>query len=105
MTSQKAAGKKAVLPRQIAYSRWFWKDYQRFHKAGRSDIGRLREFILLMAANEGPLAPEWKDHALGGEFAGVRDAHIHGDFLVLYRIAGDPEAVVFERLGTHSELF
>ena len=105
MTSQKGAIKRAALPRQIAYSRKFLKDYQSINKAGRSDVGRLREFILLMAANAGPLAPEWLDHALSGELAGFRDVHLHGDFLVLYRITGDPETVVFERLGTHSDLF
>lgn len=36
---------------------------------------------------------------------GVRDAHIHGDFIVLYRLASCPEEIVFERLGTHSQLF
>jgi mRNA interferase YafQ len=109
MSSTKAAlTKRAALPRQITYSKTFLKDYQRYNKAGRSDMARLREFVLLMAKNDGPLDPQWKDHGIdNGEFAGtgMRDVHIHGDFLLLYRVTGSPEEIVFERLGTHSELF
>ncbi|WP_158807521.1 type II toxin-antitoxin system YafQ family toxin [Beijerinckia sp. L45] len=109
MPSTKApSAKRAALPRQIAYSKQFLKDYERYNRAGRSDMARLREFVLIMVTNEASLHPQWKDHAIDtGEFAGtgMRDAHIHGDFLVLYRIIGTPEIVVFERLGTHSELF
>jgi len=38
-----------------------------------------------------------------GEWADFRECHIGGDFLLIYRLAGN--TVVFTRAGTHSELF
>ena len=47
---------------------------------------------MLLIANDAPLAPEWKDHPLEGEWSGHRECHIGGDFLLAYRIddAGIP---------------
>ncbi len=51
-----------------------------------------------------PLGAEWSDHELSGkEWKGAREAHIGGDFLLVYDC--DDEFVEFVRLGTHSELF
>lgn len=51
-----------------------------------------------------PLGAEWSDHALSGkEWKGAQEAHIGGDFLLVYNC--DDDFVEFVRLGTHSELF
>ena len=108
MNSKSAASsKRAALPRLFSYSKAFLKDYERYNRAARSDMARLKALMLLLIANDGPLDPEWQDHALEGTWkdAAIRDAHVHGDFLLLYRVAGKPETIVFERIGTHSELF
>jgi len=65
---------------------------------------QLKEAMLLLIANDGPLAPEWRDHALTGNWADHRECHIGGDFLLIYRLTGDA-LVVFVRAGTHAELF
>ena len=44
-----------------------------------------------------------KDHALTGNWAHYRDAHIFPDLLLIYRQSDD--AVYLARIGTHSELF
>jgi hypothetical protein len=44
-----------------------------------------------------------RDHKLTGNFVGRRDCHIESDWLMIYRIDGD--RLVFERMGTHSDLF
>jgi len=59
--------------------------------------------MLLLVANDAPLGPEWRDHALIGDWADHRECHVGGDFLLIYRVEGD--AVVFVRAGTHAELF
>ena len=61
----------------------------------------------LLMANDGPLPPEWLDHALVGDWEGHRECHIGGDFLLIYTLAdvGKYELVIFVRAGTHSELF
>lgn len=59
--------------------------------------------MLLLVANDAPLGPEWRDHALKGEWQHHRECHVGGDFLLIYRIDGD--LVVFVRAGTHNDLF
>jgi mRNA interferase YafQ len=67
----------------------------------------LKEAMLLLIANDGPLGPEWLDHSLGGDWASHRECHIGGDFLLVYRFddTGNPGLIVFVRAGTHAELF
>jgi len=68
---------------------------------------RLKEVMLLLVANDGPLGPEWEDHPLKGDKEGSRECHAGGDFLLIYKLdnRGDPGTVVFVRAGTHAELF
>ena len=102
------ADKRAPLPRKIDYAKPFLKDWDRLSRSGRYDMHRLKEAMLLLIAGAGPLGPEWKDHPLKGEWAGHRECHVGGDFLLIYRLderAGKGGAIIFTRAGTHSELF
>lgn len=68
----------------------------------------LKSVMLLLIANDAPLGLEWRDHALKGDWAGFRECHIGGDFLLIYEINdvdGKSGKVIFVRAGTHSELF
>lgn len=66
-------------------------------------MNRAIELMTLIIRKE-PLGAEWADHELSGrEWKGAREAHIGGDFLLVY--AADEESVEFVRLGSHSELF
>ena len=108
MASKKpAATKRASLPRASDYTREFQKDWQRLTHSGRYDMNGLKEAMLLLVANNGPLPAEWLDHALTGEWAGHRECHIGGDFLLIYKLddSGKTGLVVFVRAGTHSDLF
>ena len=68
---------------------------------------RLKEAMLLLIANDGPLAPEWFDHQLKGNWDGHRECHIGGDFLLAYKLDDSTKSglVIFVRAGTHAELF
>jgi mRNA interferase YafQ len=66
---------------------------------------RLKEVMLLLVANDGPLGAEWKDHALKGEWSPHRECHVGGDFLLIYLLDDESRSIVFVRAGTHSELF
>jgi mRNA interferase YafQ len=108
MTSKKtAASKRASLPRASDYTRDFLKDWQRLSHSGRYDMNTLKAAMMLLIANDCALGPEWLDHPLAGEWAGHRECHVGGDFLLIYRLddASKSGAVVFVRSGTHSELF
>ncbi len=64
--------------------------------------------MLLLIANDAPLGPEWLDHPLKGEWAGYRECHVGGDFLLIYEVddkAGEGGAIAFVRTGTHADLF
>lgn len=63
---------------------------------------------MLIVANDGPLGPEWRDHPLKGDWAGTRECHVGGDFLLIYDVddaVGKSGMVIFVRAGTHAELF
>jgi len=108
MTSKKtAASKRATLPRAADYTKPFLKDWERLSRSGRYDMSRLKEAMLLLIANSGPLGPEWLDHPLGGDWDGHRECHVGGDFLLVYKLddSGKHGLVIFVRAGTHADLF
>ena len=108
MTSPRTPGnKRAALPRASDYSKTFRKDWERLSHSGRFDMRRLKAVMLLLIANDGPLGPEWQDHALTGDWVTYRECHIGGDFLLIYRLDGKAphEVVIFVRAGTHADLF
>ncbi len=103
-----AASKRAPLPRSSDHTKAFAKDWERLSRSGRYDLNRLKEAMLPLIANDAPLGPEWLDHPLTGEWAGYRECHIGGDFLLIYQVddkAGKSPAIVFVRAGTHADLF
>jgi mRNA interferase YafQ len=108
MTLKKpVASKRSNLPRASDYTREFLKDWQRLSQSGRYNMNQLKEVMMMLISNMGPLAAEWLDHPLTGEWSGYRECHIGGDFLLIYTLddAGKHGMVVFVRCGTHSELF
>jgi len=60
--------------------------------------------VVRMLQSEEPFDREaFHDHELHGEWAGVRELHIEGDWLLAYRIEGNELRLI--RTGTHSDLF
>ena len=103
-----AASKRTKLPRRADYARQFLKDWEQLSRSGRYDMNRLKAVMLLLIANEAPLGPERRDHALKGSWARYRECHVGGDFLLIYRVDdtdGPSGSVYFARAGTHAELF
>ena len=66
-------------------------------------MARLKEAMLILIANDGPMPPEWLDHELQGEWSDHRECHAKGDLLLIYKL--EPQSVIFVRAGTHAELF
>lgn len=98
-----ARDKRTAFPRAAAYTRQFAKDWEGLSRSGRYDLRQLKEAMLLLIANDAPLAPEWLDHPLKGDWADHRECHIGGDFLLIYQVDGN--LINFVRTGTHAELF
>ena len=98
-----ASAKRASLPHTASYTKQFVKDWEKLSRSGRYDMRQLKEAMLLLIANDGPLGPEWLDHPLKGDWADHRECHIGGDFLLIYQI--EENRLNFVRAGTHAELF
>ena len=81
----------------------FRKDYRQLRKRGL-DMSRL-EAVVGMLASGTPLAPQYHDHPLSGDYAGFRECHILPDWLLIYRIEEGELYLFLSRTGTHSDLF
>ena len=105
--AKSTSNKKANPPRASDYTKEFLKDWERLTHSGRYNMKQLKEVMMLLIANEGPIAAEWLDHELKGQWSDHRECHVGGDFLLIYRIQGKGlnQSIVFVRSGTHSELF
>ena len=105
MISKKPAQqKRASLPRSSDRTKQFENDWVRLSHSGRYDLRRLKEAMLLLIANDGPLPPEYLDHELTGDWKGFRECHIGGDFLLVYDLRADG-SIIFTRAGNHADLF
>lgn len=100
-----AKSKRAPLLRASDYTKAFAKDWERLGRSGRYDMTALKEVMLLLVANDSPLGPQWRDHALKGEWTDHRECHVGGDFLLIYGLDEKSNAIVFVRAGTHADLF
>lgn len=56
-----------------------------------------------MLVNQQKLPPRLQDHKLKGNYKLRRECHLEPDWLLIYKIDG--EKVIFERTGSHSDLF
>ena len=79
----------------------FSKDLKRA-QLNPTNIAKLFMFISLLL-NEEELPAEARDHRLSGEWMDMKEFHISGDLLVIYKINLDSFELL--RLGTHSQLF
>jgi len=87
--------------RTPVYTRQFERDIKKAEKRGKS-LEKLK--IIARALIEGRrLDPLHRDHQLVGSYAGRRECHIEAEWLLIYKI--EKEWIIFERTGSHSDLF
>ncbi len=84
-----------------AYTKQFERDTKQMKKRGKN-LEKLKIIIRSIVAEE-TLDPIHRDHKLIGNWKGRRECYIESDWLLIYLIESDK--VVFERTGTHSDLF
>lgn len=79
----------------------FEKDVKLARKRGK-DLNKLKEVMQLLL--EGYKLPhKYLDHPLSGNFERRRECHIQPDWLLIYKPSATQ--IIFERTGTHSDLF
>ena len=86
---------------EIRDKRQFRKDYKKLKSSGK-DLSKLAVVIDTLASEE-PLAFQYRDHALAGNYIGCRECHIAPDWLLIYQITETD--LILLRPGSHSELF
>lgn len=81
----------------------FKKDMKKYrHKqAVVDDLDRVVRLLL----QKTKLPEKYRDHALSGQYIGMRECHIKPDVLLVYSVDLEARVLYLERLGSHSELF
>jgi mRNA interferase YafQ len=83
------------------YTKQFEKDLKRSRRRGKN-IEKFKILAKTLIAGK-KLDPLHRDHKLAGNYVGRRDCHMESDWLLIYKI--DADHIIFERTGTHSDLF
>jgi mRNA interferase YafQ len=87
--------------KEIFQTSQFKKDFKRANKRGK-DLGKLKQVIKSIIDGQS-LDERYRDHLLGGKWAGPRDCHTVPDWILIHRV--DNDSLYLERTGTHSDLF
>lgn len=86
---------------KISFRNQLKKELKQQEKRGK-DLKKFLEVVEKLA-HEKPLEPKHKNHRLVGNFKGRWECHIEPDWLLVYFKTN--EEIIFERTGTHSDLF
>lgn len=87
--------------RNLVYSNQFKRDIKVLKKRGK-EISKLYK-VMKMISEDVTLERSLNDHALKGNWKPRRELHISPDWLLIY-MKNETE-IIFERTGTHSDLF
>jgi len=83
------------------YTAQFARDVKRLRKR-KKDLEKLKMVIRALLRGD-KLQALCRDHKLVGSFVGRHKCHMEGNWLLIYKVA--EHAVIFERTGTHEDLF
>ncbi len=83
---------------QIRYARLFSKQYDKAGTKIKAAFKQKLDFFL-----QNPFHSQLNNHALTGKLKGYRSINVTGDWRALYSQSN--KTVVFEMLGTHSQLY
>jgi mRNA interferase YafQ len=87
--------------RTPVYTQQFERDIKKAKKRGKN-LEKLKIIARTLIESK-KLDPLQRDHHLVGNYTGRRECHIEANWLLIYKIDG--ERIIFERTGSHSDLF
>jgi mRNA interferase YafQ len=88
---------------QPIFTKHFEKDIE-LCKRRNYDMDAFKSIAILLL-EEKPLPKKHRDHKLSGNFNKHRECHIKPDWLLIYYYNREHEQIIFERTGSHSDLF
>jgi mRNA interferase YafQ len=83
------------------FTKQFERDIKRSQRRGKN-LEKFKIIARTLLAGE-PLDAIHRDHRLAGNHAGRRECHVESDWLLICKT--EESRLVFERTGTHSDLF
>ncbi len=83
------------------YTKQFAKDVKKAKKRGKN-LDKFKIIAETLLRGE-TLDELHRDHKLLGKYLGRRECHMESDWLLIYKIKD--EQMVFERMGSYSDLF
>lgn len=86
---------------EICRTNRFIKDIKLMGRRGK-DIKKLVDIMEKLAKNE-TLERHHREHSLLGRYKDRRECHIDPDWLLIYKV--ECNTIIFERTGTHADLF
>ena len=90
--------------REVLYGKKFVKSYKRISRSGNFSKGELETLVDFLSKSM-KLPDKYHDHALSGDFLGMREFHLRGDLIVVYKIENDDNQVIFVDIGNHPNVF
>lgn len=87
----------------ITVSNSFNKDVKQLHKR-KYKMALLLEAMEILK-EEGKLPSKYEPHKLSGNYSGFWEAHIKGDWLIIWDQDDEGKTIHMTRTGTHSDLF
>ena len=87
--------------RRPFYSKRFERDLKRSQRRGK-DLEKIKAVLRHLIEGK-RLDDRYFDHPLVGNYVGRRECHIEPDWLLIYKLDGGD--IIFERTGTHADLF
>jgi len=90
----------------IRKTKTFEKSFRKIRNSGtKKSVLRDLGFVINYLASGKNLPLVYKDHKLSGEFLTLRECHIQGDLLLIYKIEKENLILVLVDIGSHSQLF
>lgn len=86
------------------YTKRFQKSFRKVLRSGKISREEV-EFVIDILASGQKLSSEFRDHSLHGSYEDLRECHIRGDILLIYKIEKQKIVLVLFDIGNHSELF
>jgi len=84
-----------------SFTKQFQRDLKKVKKRGKN-LDKIKA-IMSDLIDEKPLEVKFRDHKLTGNHKDRRECHVEPDWLLVYKL--DRQIIIFERTGTHSDLF